>query len=162
MAKLGAPYGIAGWIKVYPNTETIDSLVSYESWLIGQPNQWQPYVVEACKVHNQSLVAKLSGFDNPEDVARLTNQQVAITREQLPALGEDDGYYWADLEGLTVVSLEDRVLGKVAYLYEAGANDILVVRQDKIEHHIPFIEEEVIKAVLLEQQRIVVDWEIGV
>ncbi len=162
MAKLGAPYGIAGWIKVYPNTETLESLTAYSTWFIGHADQWQPHVVEACKVHNNSLLVKLAGFNNPEDVARLTNQQIAITREQLPVLEDDEGYYWADLEGLTVVSLDNQVLGKVAYLYEAGASDILVVRRDKIEQHIPFIEEEIIKEVSLDQQRIVVDWETGV
>ncbi len=162
MAKLGAPYGILGWIKVYPNTEELESLIDYTSWFVGQPNRWQSYAVEDCKVHNNALLVKLSGFSSPEAVACLTNQQVAIKREQLPDLEEDEGYYWADLEGLTVVSLANQVLGKVAYLYEAGASDILVVRQDKTEQHIPFIEDEVVKEVSLEEQRIVVDWETGV
>ena len=52
---------------------------------------------------------------------------VAVDRDDLPEAGEGE-YYWSDLEGLRVE--KDRmvkVIGRVAYLLETGANDVLVV-----------------------------------
>ena len=75
----------------------------------------------------------------------------------MPA-AEDGSYYWADLEGLRVVHRDGTELGHVAYLMETGANDVLVTQGEK-ERLIPFILDEVVLDVDLEQGVISVDWE---
>ena len=82
---------------------------------------------------------------------------VAVERDDLPA-AEDGAYYWADLEGLQVVHRDGTELGRVAYLLETGANDVLVTKGER-ERLIPFIAGEVILDVDLENGIIHVDWE---
>ena len=49
MGRLGAPYGIKGWLWVYPETEYPDSLLEYAEWQIGNEGQWHPMTVEAAE-----------------------------------------------------------------------------------------------------------------
>jgi 16S rRNA processing protein RimM len=49
-------------------------------------------------------------------------------------------------------------LGTVAYLFETGANDVIVVQGTK-EHLIPYVPGHVIKKVDLKNKRIEVDWD---
>ena len=53
---------------------------------------------------------------------------------------------------------DGRVLGRVEYLIETGANDVLVVKGER-EVLIPFVTESVILEVDLSAGRISVDWE---
>ena len=82
---------------------------------------------------------------------------IAITRAQLPALPKNE-YYWSDLEGLTVINQAGVVLGKVIYLIATGSNDVLVIKGDK-ELAIPYLQDEVITQVDLENGVIHVNWD---
>ena len=68
---------------------------------------------------------------------------------------------WFQLEGLKVETLEGETLGKVLRMMETGANDVMVVKNDvdKEEILIPYVREQVIKQVNLEQKTITVDWQ---
>jgi ribosomal 30S subunit maturation factor RimM len=35
MGRIVAPYGVQGWVKIQPFTETLDSLFDYEHWWIN-------------------------------------------------------------------------------------------------------------------------------
>jgi 16S rRNA processing protein RimM len=74
----------------------------------------------------------------------------------MPA-AEDGSYYWADLEGMRVLHRDGTELGRVAYLMETGANDVLVVAGER-ERLIPFVVGEVILGVDLDKGVISVDW----
>ena len=72
---------------------------------------------------------------------------------------ESNQYYWSDLVGLQVITTTGTLLGTVDYLFETGANDVLVVKGETTERMLPFVMEHVIKEVDLQQQLITVDWD---
>ena len=80
-----------------------------------------------------------------------------MARSSLPVLPEGR-YYWADLEGLRVLHVDDTELGRVDHLLATGANDVLVVRGDK-EILIPYLWGSVVLDVDLEAGTLTVDWE---
>jgi 16S rRNA processing protein RimM len=51
---------------------------------------------------------------------------------------EPGEYYWVDLEGLRVVTLDGVELGTVASLFATGANDVMVVQGER-ERLMPFV-----------------------
>lgn len=155
MGRINAPFGIKGWIKIKPFTETLDALLDYPEWQIGKGNQWRKVDVEDATLHGDFVVAKFSGCNDRDAAFALRGQEIAVDREELPDTEEGE-YYWEDLIGLTVVNREGVELGKVSSLMETGAHDVLVVKGEK-EILIPFVEVYVLN-VDLAQGRIEVDW----
>ena len=109
------------------------------------------------RVHGRGLVARLEGITDREVARTLVGAEIAVLREQLPALTEGD-YYWADLIGLRVLTEDGLELGVIDYLFETGANDVLVVKGDR-ERLIPYVQGDVIKGIDLEQGEMRVDWD---
>jgi len=155
MGRILAPYGVRGWIKVKPQTEAIDGLLSYRGWWIGRGDAWQACRLVEGRVHGAGLIVHLEGFDDREKATAITGWRIAVPRAALPQAGEGE-YYWCDLVGMTVVNLQREVLGRVEEIFATGANDVLVVCGDR-ERLIPFVES-VVKRVEREKARLVVDW----
>jgi len=164
MGKLGSSYGIRGWLRVFSSTEHAESIFDYQPWFIKQGGQWRQIDVESWKRHNQELVIKVKGIDDRDVANTLTNCEIVVDGSKLPILGEDD-YYWKDLMGCRVVTVQNYDLGTVTELMETGSNDVLVVRANlkdafgAKERLVPFIEEQVIKKVDLAARIIEVDWD---
>ncbi|GHY80017.1 16S rRNA processing protein RimM [Vibrio cholerae] len=164
VGKLGSSYGIRGWLKVFSYTDNPESIFDYSPWYIDQKGEWVEYKVEGWKRHNKGWVVKLQGLDVREDAHLLTNFEIAIDPASLPELSEDE-FYWRELFGMQVVTANGYDLGVVTDMMETGSNDVLVVKANlkdafgQKERLIPFLEEQVIKVVDRQAQRIEVDWD---
>ena len=163
MGHIVGPYGLSGWIKVFPYTEQIDGLADYPAWWLGSGDgEWHNFRVDASGVHGNRLTALLEHCADRNAAAELKGLQIAIPRSQLPALSNSgkDGYYWSDLIGLEIINQQGEALGKVTGLLETGANDVLQVQslnEPGMERLIPFISQVIVK-VDLQACRITVDW----
>lgn len=156
MGRIGAPYGVLGWVNVLPDTETVDGLFDYPSWWVETTNGWQEFRVAEAKVHGDHLVAKLEGVADRDVAFKLKGKAVAVPRDQLPEPSEGE-YYWSDLIGIEVLNLQNVPFGRIKELFETGANDVMVVTGER-ERLIPFIDQ-VVKEVDLPGKRMVVDWD---
>ena len=141
MGRMGAPFGVAGWIRVQTYTASVESLLSYTTWFVASGSRWQAHEVQAARVKGRSLVAKLKGCENRETAAGLRGREVAVLRDDMPRPASNE-WYWADLIGLRVVNVAGEELGQLARIVETGSNDVLVVEGER-ERLIPFIEEVV-------------------
>ncbi len=155
MGRIVAPYGIKGWVKVLPETESLDGLLDYKTWQVGKDTHWQAIKLKSGRVHNDVLLAKLEGVNDRDAAFACKGQLVAVPREALPALDETE-FYWSDLIGLAVKNQQGVDFGKVIDVFETGANDVIVVKGD-VDRLIPFAEQTVLH-VDLEQQTMLVDW----
>ncbi|WP_068712103.1 ribosome maturation factor RimM [Vibrio tritonius] len=166
VGKLGSTYGIRGWLKVFSYTDNPEGIFDYSPWFIQHKGEWVEYKVESWKRHNKGMVAKLDGLDVREDANLLTNFEIFIDPAVLPELSEEE-FYWRELFGMQVVTTQGYDLGQVTDMLETGSNDVLVVKANlkdafgQKERLIPFLEEQVIKKVDREAQRIEVDWDPG-
>jgi len=88
------------------------------------------------------------------------NSKIKIRRSELPKLS-NESHYWSDLEGLSVLNSEEKLIGIVDSLIETGANDVMVVNTTKDKRIlIPFVMHEIIKEVSIELNYVKVDWQI--
>ncbi|APC10709.1 ribosome maturation factor RimM [Providencia rettgeri] len=165
LGKLGAAYGIRGWLKVFSSTEHAESIFDYQPWFIQRSGQWQHIEIEDWKHHNKDIIVKLGGVDDRDAAALLTNFEIAVNSTQLPEL--ENEYYWKDLMGCQVVTLQGYGLGIVTDMMETGSNDVLVIKanlKDAFgikERLVPFLDGQVIKKVDLDAKLIEVDWDPG-
>jgi len=150
-------FGVQGWVKVFSYTEPREAVLDYESWLLGRNDDWQPVELAEGKRHGKSVVARLRGVEDRDSAAALVGSDIGVLRDRLPEPG-DGHFYWADLEGMTVMHKDGTELGKVAYVLATGANDVLVTEGPN-ERLIPFVTEKVVLDVDSAAGVITVDWE---
>lgn len=158
IGKFGRPYGIRGWISLYAESDHQENILRYQPWFISTKSGWQVIDINDCRSHHKNLIVHIQGIETPEEVRTFTDQKIAVLRDQLPALTQNE-YYWADLEGLTVTNHENKTLGKITHLFRTGANDVIVVVGDKTRQLIPFIQKEIIEDIDLEHQTMKVNWD---
>jgi 16S rRNA processing protein RimM len=151
---LGAQ-GIKGWIRVFSNTSPRENIVSYSPWLIEQGDRLEEVKVKG-RLQGKNVIAKLQGIDDRTRAETLTGCKLYIDSRQLPGL-ENGEYYWSDLIGLAVETLQSEPLGVVSDMLETGADDVMVLKGDR-ERLIPFVMEEIVREVDLDKRRLVVDW----
>ncbi len=157
MGKIVAAQGILGWVKVQTFTEYLDSLLDYDTWYVGNEKAWRPLQVLEADVHGKVLVAKLEGIADRTAAEKYKGLLIAVPRAELPEQEEGE-YYWSDLVGMSVENLAGETFGTVDNLLETGANDVLVVKDERGEILIPFIDP-VIQQVDLKNRTIRVDWQ---
>jgi 16S rRNA processing protein RimM len=158
IGKIGATYGVQGWLKVYSYTEIVTDILEYTPWYLQEEDGWKPLKLQDGRQHGKGIVVKFSGFNTPENARTLTGKVIGALRAQLPSLKKGE-YYWRDLEGLTVINQRGEVLGTIIYLMDTGANDVLVVKGDK-QHAIPYLLNKVITSIDLDKKVMHVNWEI--
>ena len=157
MGHIAGPYGVKGWVRVVSYTEPLENLLEYRPWQLKQGNTWQGVDVVEARRHGKGLIVRLPDCQDRDMAARYTGTEIGIYREQLPATQANE-YYWNDLVGLRVITLDGKELGVVDHLIETGANDVLVIRGER-EYLVPFIQGQVIDAVDLAGHQIRVDWD---
>lgn len=149
----------------FSSTEHAESIFEYQPWFIQRSGQWQHIEIEDWKHHNKDIIVKLNGVDDRDAAALLTNFEIAVDSTQLPEL--ENEYYWKDLMGCHVVTLQGYDLGTVTDMMETGSNDVLVIKanlKDAFgikERLVPFLDGQVIKKVDLDAKLIEVDWDPG-
>ena len=153
-------YGIKGWVKIHSFTDPADNFLGFGQWKIRRRGVLEPIEFDQGRRHGKGLVAHIAGVDDRTLAEAYRGLEVLAWADSLPRLEEGD-YYWHQLQGLNVwcSQAEERVLlGRVDYLIETGANDVLVVRGDR-ERLIPFTPGHAVVEVDLEQRRLTVAWD---
>lgn len=157
LGRIGKPRGVHGEVRVQSWTRPPRNLLDQPVWWLKGGQGWVAFDVVEARASGRGFSARLAGVeDRGSAAATLTGREIAVPRERLAAAAEDE-VFWADLEGLAVVSVDGVDLGRVHYLIETGSNDVLVVRGDR-ERLIPFTAD-VVTQVDLETGRLTVDWD---
>ena len=157
MGRITGLFGVRGWVKVYSYTEPREAVLNYDRWLLGRKDGWQEATVAEGQRHGKTIIARLDGYVDRDQAAGLVGADIGVPREAMPET-ESDQYYWSDLEGLRVLHRDGTELGKLAYMLETGAHDVMVVQGEQ-ERLIPFVLDKVVLGVDLDKGEIEVDWE---
>jgi 16S rRNA processing protein RimM len=162
VGRIGAAYGVRGWVRIHSFTEPMENLLGYKELSLRQKDGWRAVVIEEGRRHGKGLIAHIAGCDDRDQAEALKGSEIGVSAAELPALPEGE-FYWHQLEGLAVYS-GGELLGKVHHLLETGANDVLVVRpcrgsRDQRERLIPWLLPSVVKEVDLTAGRLNVDWD---
>ena len=166
VGKIGAAWGVRGWVKVLSFTEEPERLLEYPQLLIQRDGHWQPLKFEESRVQGAGLVAHIADCHDRDQVSVYRNCLLAIDSAEMPNLGDGE-YYWHQLMNqkvITEVQGQPVLLGRVSHLIETGANDVLVVKPcdgsvDQRERLIPWLPGQYVETVDLDAGEIRVDWD---
>jgi 16S rRNA processing protein RimM len=124
VARIGAPHGVRGAVKLWTFTE--DPLAVRRYGPLATRDGTRSFEVTTAREAKGHLVATLKGVATREDAERLNGIELYIAREKLPATDTDE-YYHADLIGLAAVSTADEPIGRVTASHNFGAGDIIEI-----------------------------------
>jgi len=150
-------FGVRGWIKVFSYTEPRENILTYSPWTLRKGKDSKVVKVVDGRRHGKTVVACLDGLNDRDGAADLNGWEILIRPEQLPKAKKGE-YYWSDLIGLQVSTVDGIELGVVKQMLETGANDVIVVMGER-ERLIPFLQEQTIKSIDLLAGVMVVDWD---
>jgi 16S rRNA processing protein RimM len=158
LGRLADPYGIRGWLWLYPFGDDPLAWAEMPVWWISREGEpWRECGLKGLKAHANGLVVLLDGVADRSGAESMKGVLVGAPRDALPVT-EMNEFYWTDLIGLDVVNSADERLGKVVGLIETGANAVLrVVGDDKTERLLPFVSA-VVLTVEKEAGQIRVEW----
>jgi len=147
-----APWGHRGEVRAEILTDFPERFSGMEHIFVGEDRV--PYRVESARLHKGNVVLKLEGVNNPDDAERLRGALLFVPVEEAVPLGEDE-YYYHQIMGLEVWTVDGRFLGQVTEILETGANDVYVAERDGREVLIPAVAD-VVQEVDLNRHRLVV------
>ena len=156
MGRVLGAYGVKGWLKIQPFTDSPENLCAYSTWALNLRDAWRDCAIAHCKVQGTHLVAQIAGCDTREAAALYRGAEIAIDRNELPE-PEAGEVYESDLIGLQIVNREGQCLGNVSEIFSNGAHPVMRVVLEKRERLLPVIAQVLI-SVDLADGKIFVDW----
>jgi 16S rRNA processing protein RimM len=147
MGRIGAPFGVQGWVRILTFSTDPETLLDFEQWWlravprpigpgraagkagpdrVGSTAAWRQVRVLEAQIHGGGVIALIEGFADRDQAALARGSEVGLLRSDLPQ-PEANEFYWEDLIGLTAVGRDGQTLGVVSSLLEAGAHDVLVI-----------------------------------
>ena len=148
-------FGIKGEVKVTPFTDDINRFDDLKKVYVKTRKDDKLYKVENVRYHKNMVLLKFEGVENPEQAELLKNAYLEIDREDAIPLQKGQ-YFIVDLIGLDVYTDEGKLLGKVDDIYNTGANDIYVIKDELGKQVLLPGIKEVIKEVDLDNEKIIV------
>ncbi|OGX61798.1 MAG: ribosome maturation factor RimM [Paenibacillus sp. RIFOXYA1_FULL_44_5] len=156
VGKIVNTHGIKGELKVISQTDFPEERFAKGSSLIMiDPAQKMKLnvEVEASRLHKNTIIVKLVGYDNINDVEKYKGWMLKVSSERLLDLGEGE-FYFHEIIGCRVVTDEGLELGTVQEIISTGANDVWVIQPEKGKQLlIPYIDDVVLQ-VNIEQKEI--------
>ncbi|MFN6540522.1 MAG: ribosome maturation factor RimM [Nostoc sp. EkiNYC01] len=131
IGKIVAPQGLAGELRVYPDSDFPERFeVPGKRWLL-RPGETEPQPIELLAgryISNKNLyVIKLAGVENCNQAEELRGCKLMVPASDRPQLAENE-YHVLDLIGLEVfMQASGELVGTVVDIIPAG-NDLLEVK----------------------------------
>jgi len=149
-------FGVRGQVRVFSHTSPRENILNYSPWIIEIDGVRATFDVSGSR-QGKNVIARIEGIASRDQAEAMATAQIFIRRDQLAPL-QDGEYYWAQLEGLRVFNQHGEDFGVIDHMMETGANDVMVVQGDR-ERLIPFVMDEVVIRVELENGQVTVNWE---
>jgi 16S rRNA processing protein RimM len=125
VARIGAAHGIRGEVRLWPFTQDPMDVANYGP--LETEDGARRFEIETLRPAKDFLVARLVGVADRDAAEKLTNLELFVPRERLPAIDEDNTYYHADLLGLTAVTADGVAIGAVTAIHNFGAGDLIEI-----------------------------------
>ena len=128
----------------------------------GQYNQYLVFPaqdiemeIEEVKYHKNFVLLKLKGIEDINEAEKYKTCYLKIHRDNARKLPEGT-YFIADLIGLNVYTEDGTLLGKVDDIYNSGANDIYVIKDELGKQILLPALKKVIKQIDIDNEKIIV------
>jgi 16S rRNA processing protein RimM len=157
LGRVVGAFGVRGELKLESWTNPRDALFRYKPWILAHRGEESLVSGAKGKLNpNGSITARLPDVETRDDAEAIVGAEIWVLRSQLPP-SKPGEYYWVDLEGLKVATIEGVELGTISHLFNNGANDVIAIKGER-ERYLPYTPD-VVREVDLDGGRMLVDWD---
>lgn len=157
LGRVAGDFGVRGELKLLSWTDPRGAIFSYQPWILRSGTAEREVSGVRGRDTGKLVVASFPGVESREQAEALKGSEIWVLRSQLPPPGPGE-YYWVDLEGLAVQTVDGVSLGTVSHLFDTGANPVMVVSGER-ERLLPFVADQYVKSVDFTAGLVVVDWD---
>jgi len=130
MGKIVGVHGIKGTLKVYSYAESASRFKPGNPVMLEGGGQEKTFTIAWVKPHHKTILVAFEGVTTRNRAEELVGLELFVEKNLLETL--DEGvYYWSDIIGLAVYTVEDEYLGLVASVMQTGSNDVYVVKNEQ-------------------------------
>ncbi len=110
-----------------------------EAYIVLPAGTVQKRILHSIRTDREFLIIAFQGISNCEEASSLRNAMIEVDASMLPALGENV-YYYHQIIGLSVVTVDGETIGRVAEIMETLSNEVYVVQGADKEYLIPAVK----------------------
>lgn len=159
VGKIVNTHGIRGEVRVISYTDFREERYAVGTKLaLFMPKSPKPIylTVASHRQHKNFDLLTFENHPNLNDVEKYRDGMLKVSEDQLGDLDEGE-FYYHEILGCTVMTIEGVAIGKVTDILETGANDVWTVTPEKGKlQYIPYIED-VVKEIDIEKKEIIID-----
>ena len=122
-------FGVKGEVKVKPFTDNVEQFKTLKTILVEKNKTTIEMKILEAQFHKEMVLLKLEGIDDMNAAEKLKGAYIKIHRKDARELEEGE-YFIADIIGSDVYTDTGTYLGKVDDIYNTGAQDIYVVKDE--------------------------------
>ncbi len=128
IGKVVGLHGIKGDVKINSYAESLDIFKPETRLFLKAPGKEQTgYTVRWAKPHSKGARLSLKEIETRNQAEDLVGATIFIEKTSLPE-PEAGSYYWFDIIGLSVYTVDGVFLGWVDSILQTGSNDVYVVK----------------------------------
>lgn len=156
VGKIVNTHGIKGELKVIPLTDNPDRFNDLEWVYIEKAGIFEKFDIEHVKFFKNSVLVKLKDVNDMSAAQSFKELFMKIDRDHAIKLPENT-WFICDLLDCLVFETSGNLLGRLKEVLQTGSNDVYVVADENGKQLLIPALKSVVKEVLPEQQRIVVE-----
>lgn len=145
IGKITGAHGIRGVVRVWSYAESLDFFEPGSSFFLRNAEGVEKTCeIEWVKPFKKGALFSLKGIADRDTADSLAGFEFFIEKSELPELDEGT-YYWTDLIGLSVLTVNEEYIGCIDSIIQTGSNDVYVVKDKDSETLIPAIESVIVE-----------------
>lgn len=143
IGKIVNTHGLKGEVKVKIETDFPERFDKGNKVFISLNGDYTPLIISQSRLHKGMQIVKFEGYESINQVEAWKTANLYIQDSQQSVLAEDE-FYYHEIIGCDVYTLEEEWLGEVTSILTPGANDVWVVKKENgKELLIPYIDDVV-------------------
>lgn len=124
LGRIVAAHGVRGEVVVHSFAAEPADIATYGA--LSDKAGTRAFVLKVIRVTPKGVVARIKDIADRNAAEALKGTELYVDRAKLP-MAADNEFYHSDLIGLTAVTPEDRVIGKIVAVPNYGAGDLIEI-----------------------------------
>ena len=141
IGKIINTHGINGWVSIRSYSYPKENIKNYNTFLFLNDSVKKIEIIDL-RTMPKKIIISIKKYESISQAETIVGHDIFINKCDIPIL-ENNDHYWKDLEGLDVITSKNKYLGKVDFIFNNGANDVIALKDNDVYNYIALVKEYV-------------------